>query len=47
VGSVVGALHGADALPARWKAGLLGRTQATDDGQVFRLVEATVRREWG
>jgi ADP-ribosylglycohydrolase len=47
VGSAVGALHGADALPARWKAGLLGRTQAADDGQVFRLVEAAVRREWG
>lgn len=47
VGSAVGALHGADALPARWKSGLLGRTQAADDGQVFRLVEAAVRREWG
>jgi ADP-ribosylglycohydrolase len=47
VGSAVGALHGADALPARWKAGLLGRTQAADDGQVFRLVEAAVAGEWG
>ena len=47
VGSAVGALHGADALPARWKSGLLGRTQAADDGQVFRLVEAAARREWG
>jgi ADP-ribosylglycohydrolase len=47
VGAAVGALHGADALPARWKSGLLGRTQAADDGQVFRLVEAAVRREWG
>lgn len=47
VGAAVGALHGASALPTRWRSGLLGRTQATDDGQVFRLVEAAVRREWG
>jgi ADP-ribosylglycohydrolase len=47
VGAAVGALHGADALPQRWRLGLLGRTQAADDGQVFRLVEAAVRREWG
>jgi ADP-ribosylglycohydrolase len=47
VGSVVGALHGAAALPVRWKAGLLGRTEAADDGQVFRLVEAAIRKEWG
>jgi ADP-ribosylglycohydrolase len=47
VGSAVGALHGAAALPVRWKAGLLGRTEAADDGQVFRLVEAAIRKEWG
>jgi ADP-ribosylglycohydrolase len=47
VGAAIGALHGAAALPARWRMGLLGRTQAADDGRVFQLVEAAVRREWG
>ena len=47
VGAAVGALHGAAVLPARWRMGLLGRTQAADDGRVFQLVEAAVRREWG
>jgi len=44
VGAAVGALHGARALPSRWRAGLLGRTGAADDGIVFRLIEATVRQ---
>ena len=47
VGAAVGALHGAAALPARWRMGLLGRTQAADDGRVFRLVEAAVRQGVG
>jgi ADP-ribosylglycohydrolase len=47
VGAAVGALHGELALPPRWKQGLLGRTQATDNAQVFRLIEAAVRRDWG
>jgi ADP-ribosylglycohydrolase len=47
VGAAVGALQGESALPERWRTGLLGRTQAADDGEVFRLVEAAVRREWG
>ena len=47
VGAAVGAIHGAAALPSRWRQGLIGRTQAGDDGQVFRLVEAAVRRDWG
>ncbi|MGH6953883.1 MAG: ADP-ribosylglycohydrolase family protein [Alphaproteobacteria bacterium] len=38
VGAAVGALHGADALPARWRSGLLGRTGADDDGRVFELL---------
>lgn len=46
VGAAVGALHGANALPAHWRQGLIGRTQGGDDGQVFRLVEAAVRRDW-
>ncbi len=37
VGAVVGALHGRSGLPARWIDGLLGRTDAADDGQVFEL----------
>jgi ADP-ribosylglycohydrolase len=46
VGAAVGALHGRQALPGRWQMGLLGRTTARDDGRVFRLIEAAVRREW-
>ena len=38
VGAAVGALHGASALPSQWIDGLLGRTTADDDGQVFRLL---------
>jgi ADP-ribosyl-[dinitrogen reductase] hydrolase len=38
VGAAVGALHGANALPEAWIDGLLGRTGADDDGQVFRLL---------
>ena len=43
VGAAVGALHGREALPARWVEGLLGRTQARDDGRVFELIEGTRR----
>jgi len=46
VGAAVGALHGAEALPARWKSGLLGRTREDDDGRVFELIEAA-RERWG
>jgi ADP-ribosylglycohydrolase len=42
VGAAVGALHGARALPAAWRAGLLGRTGAADDGEIFRLTERAV-----
>jgi ADP-ribosylglycohydrolase len=44
VGAAVGALHGSQAFPAYWRAGLLGRTGASDDGVVFRLIEAAVRQ---
>jgi len=44
VGAAVGALHGAGALPASWRAALLGRTGESDDGVVFRLIEAAVRQ---
>lgn len=39
VGAAVGALHGEDALPHRWRDGLLGRTAADDDGRVFGLLD--------
>ena len=39
VGAAVGALHGTEALPDRWRRGLLGRTRADDDGRVFELIE--------
>lgn len=38
--AAVGAMHGAAALPRRWREGLLGRTREADDGRVFELVEA-------
>ena len=44
VGAALGALHGARALPDYWRAGLLGRTGAADDGVVFRLIEAATRQ---
>ncbi|HEY3353860.1 MAG TPA: ADP-ribosylglycohydrolase family protein [Polyangia bacterium] len=43
VGALVGALHGAARLPRRWRAGLLGRTGADDDGRVFELIDAARR----
>ena len=39
VGAAVGALHGASALPARWRDGLLGRTGFDDDGRVSELID--------
>jgi ADP-ribosylglycohydrolase len=39
VGAAVGALHGEDALPRRWRDGLLGRTAADDDGRIFELLD--------
>lgn len=46
VGTSVGALHGTDALPKRWRDGLLGRTAADDDGRVFALLDAARVRWW-
>ncbi len=43
VGAAVGALHGADAFPARWRDGLLGRTREADDGRVQGLIEEALR----
>jgi ADP-ribosylglycohydrolase len=44
VGAAVGALHGARALPERWRAGLLGRTTADDDRRIFDLLAAAQAR---
>lgn len=45
VGAAVGALHGTAGIPERWRAGLLGRTAADDDGRVFELL-AEAKRLW-
>lgn len=44
VGAAVGALHGEDALPRRWRDGLLGRTAADDDGRIFELLDLAETR---
>ena len=44
VGAAVGALHGASKLPGRWRADLLGRTAASDDGRVHGLIEQARRQ---
>jgi ADP-ribosylglycohydrolase len=46
VGAAVGALHGARALPRRWREGLLGRTGADDDGRVFELLRGARAAFW-
>lgn len=44
VGAAVGALHGAESLPKRWRDGLLGRTGAEDDGRVCELIDRALER---
>jgi ADP-ribosylglycohydrolase len=44
VGYVVGALHGAAALPEPWRKKLLGRMREDDDGQVQRLIVHAIAR---
>ena len=51
VGAAVGALHGLDAIPERWKKGLSGCTRMDengrwDDGKVFALLKEA-RVLWG
>jgi ADP-ribosyl-[dinitrogen reductase] hydrolase len=46
VGAAVGALHGADALPARWVEDLTGQVDGGDDGRAFELLEQA-RGVWG
>ncbi len=45
VGAAVGALHGKDALPERWRSAHLGRTADSDDGRMHELL-AEARRLW-
>jgi ADP-ribosyl-[dinitrogen reductase] hydrolase len=47
VGAAVGALHGVDALPRRWREGLTGRTAARDDGRMFEILEAARKTFFG
>ncbi len=42
VGAAVGAAHGVEALPRRWREGLLGRTREEDEGWVQELAERAV-----
>ncbi|MBA3891882.1 MAG: ADP-ribosylglycohydrolase family protein [Gemmatimonadaceae bacterium] len=44
VGAAVGALHGTDAIPIRWREGLLGRTREQDDGHAFELMRQAQAR---
>ncbi len=44
VGAAVGALHGDKRLPDRWKRGLLGRTQESDDGRIFEIIDEAIQR---
>jgi len=44
VGAAVGALHGRERIPLRWREGLLGRTAEGDDGRVQALVEEALTR---
>ncbi|MHC4548616.1 MAG: ADP-ribosylglycohydrolase family protein [Planctomycetota bacterium] len=43
VGAAVGALHGEDRLPRRWRDDLLGRLGADDDGAAFAILERAER----
>jgi len=45
VGAAVGALHGKDGLPERWRNGLSGRTAERDDGRMFQLLRQA-REVW-
>ena len=47
VGAAVGARHGKNALPKRWRDGLLGRTGADDAGRVFELLDKARQVFWG
>lgn len=44
VGAAMGALHGLDALPARWREGHSGRTEADDEGRMAEILAAARER---
>jgi ADP-ribosylglycohydrolase len=44
VGAAVGALHGEERLPDRWKRSLLGRTQESNDGRVCEIIDEAIQR---
>ena len=46
VDAAVGALHGIDRLPRRWREGILGRMRTDDDGKVREVIE-DARLRWG
>lgn len=46
VGAVMGAVHGKAALPLRWLEGLPGRTRATDNGQIYLLLQQAKLAYW-
>ena len=43
VGGAVGALHGEDALPRRWRDAMLWRTGVADDGAYLQLIDGAAR----
>ena len=45
VGAAMGALHGSERLPLRWREGLLGRIRADDEGSVQALL-SRARGRW-
>ena len=47
VGAAIGALHGKSSLPERWIKGLLGRTNASNDGHIFDLIQQVKQKFWG
>jgi len=44
VGAAMGALHGEEALPAKWRRDLPGRTRETDDGALYALLDGVAAR---
>jgi ADP-ribosylglycohydrolase len=43
VGAAIGALHGDDELPQRWRDGMLWRTGVSDDGAYLHLIDGATR----
>ena len=47
VGALAGALHGREAIPRRWLAGLTGRTSCADDGRLHQVLAEASQRWFG